>query len=285
MSVREIREILERNALHLHRDRGQNFLVDPAQAERLVDLAGVEPGDSVIEVGTGLAVLTRALAARARHVHTIEIDAGLVRAISHEGLLPERVELVHADALELDWPALVAAQSAPVRVVANLPYSVATPLLRRLLDLGESLEGWSVMVQREIAERLTASPGSRNYGSLTVLHQLRVSAKRVLDLHPQCFFPAPRVTSSFLRVTPLASPLVDPEELRGVEHWVRGLFQHRRKTLLQGLRLAGSTRAAQVLERSGANPGARAETLPPAELLAIARIAIQDQASSSSPGA
>lgn len=276
MSVREIREILERNGLHLHRDRGQNFLVDPVQADRLVELAGVAAGETVIEVGTGLGVLTRALAKRAARVVTVEIDSGLVRALEAEQLLPENAELRHMDALELDWPATLAEEAgrAPaLRVVANLPYSAATPLLRRLLASDGLLESWSVMVQREIAERLTSPAGSKNYGSLTVLHRLRVEAKRALELHPQCFFPAPQVKSSFLRITPMAAPLVSGGELEVVEVWIRALFQHRRKTVLQGLRLAGAVSPMDVLERAGVRAGARAEQLEPEELLAIARSA------------
>ncbi len=135
MSVESVRALLERYGLRLQRERGQNFLVDSAQAARLADLAGVESGDTVIELGTGLGVLSRALAERAAQVVTVELDAGLVRALRCEDLLPPNVELLHADALALNLEELVARQSPPVRVVANLPYSAATPLLRRLLDL------------------------------------------------------------------------------------------------------------------------------------------------------
>ena len=163
MGLQTIRDTLQRNGLRLSRDLGQNFLVEDAMAERLALLSGTQPGDGVIEVGTGLGVLTRALASRARRVVTIEIDSGLVGTLAGEGLLPDNVELVHANALEVDLAGLandlVGREGVrKVRVVANLPYSAASPLLRKLLDLKGVLADWSVMLQKELAERLVAEP-------------------------------------------------------------------------------------------------------------------------------
>jgi 16S rRNA (adenine1518-N6/adenine1519-N6)-dimethyltransferase len=145
VSVTDVRSFLARHGLAPHRDRGQNFLVDASQAAQLVDLAGVQCGDSVIEIGTGLGILTRALAARAARVVSVEVDAGIVRALRAEGVLPESVELLHADALQLDLRELVRRVPAPVRAVANLPYSVSAPLLRRLLDLAADLSDWCAL--------------------------------------------------------------------------------------------------------------------------------------------
>ena len=174
MNAAAVRAVLARHRLLARRDLGQNFLVDDAMAARLVELAGVEAGETVIEIGAGLGTLTRALAARAARVIAIEIDAGLVRALRAERLLPDNVELLHADALALDLAALV---SGPARLVGNLPYSVASPLLRRLLDLRGVLTDWSVMLQREVAARVLAAEGSRDYGSLAVLHALTVAGR------------------------------------------------------------------------------------------------------------
>ena len=147
MRAAELREVLSRRGLRLKRDLGQNYLLDDELADRLVQAAGVEPGDRVIEVGAGLGVLTRALARAGASVTAIEIDAGIVRALREEALLPEGAELVHADALAVDWQPWLAEVAAPVRVVANLPYSAASPLLRKLLDLRGQLADWSVMLQ------------------------------------------------------------------------------------------------------------------------------------------
>jgi len=277
MSVARVRELLERHGLALQRERGQNFLVDDSLAERLARLSGAEAGDAVIEVGTGLGILTRALASRAAHVVTVEIDAGVVRALRAESLLPPNTRLIHADATALDWPTLVAearegAGSGHVRVVANLPYSVATPLLRIWLGLRSQLADWSVMVQREMAARIAAAPGSRDYGSLAVLHHLCVRVRRETDVNPRAFFPAPRVTSSFLRITPREDCPLAAGELEAVERVVRAGFGTRRKTLRNALRAGGiGDRAEPALVAVGIDPGARAETVPPERWLALAR--------------
>lgn len=230
----------------------------------------------MIEIGPGLGVLTRALAERARRVATIEIDAGIVRVLREEGDLPANVDLLHADALDVDLRALAISLGAPVRVVANLPYAVSSPLLRRLLDLRDVLRGWLVLVQREVADRLVARPGTRDYGSLAALHALTVRIERVRDLPPGCFFPAPRVTSTLVRATPLDSPPLAADELLQVERVLRAAFGTRRKMLANALRhgLAGAPAPEvlhAVLDRLGIAAGARAESLPPDVLLAVAR--------------
>ncbi len=270
MNSATTREILARHGLAPSRDRGQNFLADAGVAAQLVDLAGVAPGDSVIEVGTGLGILTRALARRAERVLTIEVDAGLVRALETEALLPENAELRHADALALDWPALVRERAA-TRVVANLPYAISAPLLRVLLDLRGQLRDWSVMIQRDVAERLLAQPGSRSYSSLTVLHQLCVTLSRARDLAPSLFYPVPNVRSSFVRATPRADAPVGAEELARVEALVRAAFGQRRKTLANALRGAGWADPAAACAQVGIDPRARAESLAPEAFVALAR--------------
>ena len=279
---RAVREQLERRGLRATRTRGQNFLVEPRVAGAIADAAPVAAGDAVIEIGPGLGVLTRALASRARRVVAIEIDAGLVRALREEGELPANVELLHADALDVDLAALATNLGPPVRVVANLPYAVSTPLLRRLLDLRDLLEGWLVLVQREMALRLAARPGTRDYGSLAALHALTVRIERVRDLPPGCFFPAPKVVSTLVRATPLDSALVAADELERVERVLRAAFGTRRKTLVNALR-HGLSPAPETetlhaaLDRLGIPAAARAESLAPEALLALAR-ALDDPA-------
>ena len=151
MSAGSVRALLSAHGLRAHRDLGQNFLVDDQVAARLAELAGVGERDWVIEIGTGLGALTRALAARAARVVTLEIDSGLVRALRAERDLPDNVELIHGDALELDLASLVSDAPGPVRLVANLPYNVSAPLLRRLLDLRERLGTTLVLVTHDAA--------------------------------------------------------------------------------------------------------------------------------------
>jgi 16S rRNA (adenine1518-N6/adenine1519-N6)-dimethyltransferase len=286
VGLQGLRDTLKRHGLRLSRDLGQNFLVEDAVAERLALLSGVEANDAVIEIGTGLGVLTRALARRSTRVVTLEIDSGLVRALRSDGSLPSNVELVHADALRVDLRELAerlvaepgaAAGRRKLRVVANLPYSAASPLLRRLLDLRDVLTDWSVMLQRELADRLVAAPGSGDYGSLTVLHRLAAVVTREMDLKPGCFFPAPNVESSFVRVLPRQDSPLGADELARVEQVVRAVFNQRRKTILNGLRggrLAVSGERETLLAAlavAGVDPRSRAETLAPETLLALAR--------------
>ena len=276
MSRSEVRATLERRGLRAHKSRGQNFLTDPRIADQIAEDAPVGADDAVIEIGPGLGVLTRALAARARWVVAIEIDAGLVRTLREEGALPANVELVHADALEVDLAALAVRLGAPVRVVANLPYAVSTPLLRQLLDLRGLLAGWLVLVQREVAARLVGKPGTRDYGSLAVLHALTVQIERVRDLPPHCFFPVPRVTSTLVRAIPLDPAPLAADELAEVERVVRAAFGTRRKTLANALRAGLDPAPAMevlhgVLDGLGIERRARAEQRGPAELLALSR--------------
>lgn len=271
MNVGEIRALLARHGLAARRSMGQNFLVDPRRAERLVTLAGVEPGDAVVEIGTGLGILTRALAARGARVTTIEVDAGLVAALRAESLLPDGVRLLEGDALALDLGALLRAEAPPRRVVANLPYSVAAPVLRRLLDLPELLRDWSVMLQRDVAARLLAAPGTKEYGSLSVLHRLVVETRRCDELAPGCFHPVPKVRSAFVRMLPLRPGPLAPGELPRVEALVRAAFGTRRKTLANALRAAGLEHAAERIAQSGLDPRARAEALSAEAFLRLAR--------------
>lgn len=266
MNPREVQAFLDRHGLAAHRARGQNFLHDDRLADKLAEAAGVGPDDAVLEVGTGLGILTRALGRRARRVVSVEIDAGLVRGLREDDALPSQVELVHDDALRLDWAAILAADPGPWRVVANLPYSVATPILRVLLDQSDSLAGWGVMIQRELALRIGAEVGTRDYGSFSVLHQLMSTVGRRLDLHGRCFYPEPRVVSSFLCLSPRERDRPTRAELASVEVVVRAGFAHRRKTLSNALRRAGGYTAdavAAALDEVGIDPRARAETVEP----------------------
>lgn len=277
MSAGAVKAFLSAHGLRARRDLGQNFLVDDALAARLVECAGVGPTDTVIEIGAGTGVLTRALAAVAQRVVSVEIDAGLVRALRADAALPPNVELHHGDALRLDLAALVADAPGAVRAVANLPYHVSAPLLRRLIDLRPTLADWSVMLQSEVAARLLAATGTRDYGSLAVLHRLVATRSREMELSANCFFPVPNVESAFVRLTPIRPPPVGDDEIAWVERVVRAAFAKRRKTLVNSLRSGGLDRSlapaqwVALLEDLGIEPRTRAERLEPEQLLSLAR--------------
>jgi len=282
VSRRDVRDFLDRHALRARKDLGQNFLIDDAWAARLVALAGVAEGDAVIEVGTGTGVLTRALAARAARVVTLDVDAGLVRALRAESVLPDNVELLHADVLKTDLEALAAALPPPVRLVSNLPYSISGPALRRFLDLRDRIVDWSVMLQREVAARLLAPPGTKDYGSLTVLHALVADAERLGELPPGCFFPEPQVRSTFVRLHPRPGAALSADALRAVERVARAAFGNRRKTLWNALRagsFAGGDAALRAaLDRCGLDPRVRGEMLAPETFLDLSRALVDTAA-------
>jgi 16S rRNA (adenine1518-N6/adenine1519-N6)-dimethyltransferase len=242
---------------------GQNFLADPNLLEAIVRDAGLAPGDVVLEVGAGEGVLSKRLAAAPAHLHAVEIDRGLEGALAPLAAR-ENVELHWGDAMKLNLAAL---RPAPTAMVANLPYSVATPLILRTIEQLPSLRRWTVMVQREIADRLRAAAGSRVYGSPSVLVQLACEVELVRTVDPAVFRPRPRVESAIL-----ALRRTGPGADAATRDLVRAAFAHRRKSLARSLehaRPGALAEARAALEELGLAPDARAEALSPEEFAAL----------------
>jgi 16S rRNA (adenine1518-N6/adenine1519-N6)-dimethyltransferase len=241
---------------------GQNFLADPNLLDAIVRDAELGPEDVVLEVGAGEGVLSGRLAAAA-HLHTVEIDRGLEEALAPIAALPN-VSLHWGDAMKLDLAGL---DPAPTAMVANLPYSVATPLILRTIEQLPTLERWTVMVQREIADRLRAAPGSRTYGSPSAVVQLACEVELLRAVDPAVFKPRPRVDSAILRLR-RTGPGADAE----TRQLIRAAFAHRRKSLARSLEHAepgglAATRAA--LAELGLPEDARAEALAPEQFAAL----------------
>jgi 16S rRNA (adenine1518-N6/adenine1519-N6)-dimethyltransferase len=244
---------------------GQNFLSDPNLLDAIVRDAELGTDDVVLEVGAGEGVLSERLAAVAGRVHVVEIDRGLEPALESLAALPN-VDLHWGDAMKLDLSAL---EPAPTAVVSNLPYAVATPVILRTVGELPSVQRWTVMVQREIADRLRAAPGSRAYGSPSVLVQLACEVKLVRKVDPAVFRPRPRVDSAILGLR-----RIGPGADRATRQLVRAAFAHRRKSLARSLEHVepGSlspTRA--VLRELGLPDDTRAEQLSPGEFRALSR--------------
>jgi len=242
---------------------GQNFLADPNLLDAIVRDAELGRTAVVLEVGAGEGVLTQRLAAAAAHVHTVEIDRRLEPALAPLVALPN-VSLHWGDAMDLD---LAGFEPAPSAMVANLPYAVATPLILRTIERLPSLASWTVMVQREIADRLRAAPGSRIYGGPSVLAQLACEVELVRKVDPAVFRPRPRVDSAILRLR-RTGPAADP----ATRDLVRAAFAHRRKSLARSLEHgeAGSLAAARAaLAELGLAEDARAEALAPQQFAAL----------------
>jgi 16S rRNA (adenine1518-N6/adenine1519-N6)-dimethyltransferase len=242
---------------------GQNFLADPNLLDAIVRDAALEPGDVVLEVGAGEGVLSERLAAAAAHLHTVEIDRGLEPALAPIAALPN-VELHWGDAMKLDFAGF---EPAPTAMVANLPYAVATPVILRTIAELPSLRSWAVMVQREIADRLRAAPGSRTYGGPSVLAQLACEVELARTVDPAVFRPRPRVDSAILRLHRIGP---------GADEWtrtvVRAAFAHRRKSLARSLELGRPgllAPARAALAALGLPEDARAEALSPGQFAAL----------------
>jgi 16S rRNA (adenine1518-N6/adenine1519-N6)-dimethyltransferase len=243
---------------------GQNFLADPNLLDAIVRDAELTPGDVVLEVGAGEGVLTERLAAAAKHVHAVELDRGLEAALAP---LAERsgVELHWGDAMRLDLPGF---DPPPSAVVANLPYAIATPLILRTVEELPGVRRWTVMVQREIADRLRAAPGSRTYGSPSVLVQLACEVRLLRTVDPAVFRPRPRVESAILAMR-RSGPGAD----KATRELVRAAFAHRRKSLARSLEHVrpGSLNAVRAGLRALELPeDARAEALSPVQFAALA---------------
>lgn len=236
---------------------GQNFLADPNLLEAIVRDAGVGPDDHVLEVGAGEGVLTERLADAAASVQVIEIDRGLEPGLAGAMARPN-VEVIWADAVKLDLGLL---DPVPSIMVANLPYAVATPVILRTAFELPTLRSWSVMVQKEIGDRLRAAPGNKTYGAPSVLIQLTGEVRQVRKVSRTVFRPQPRVDSAIIEITRTGP---GPDE--ATRKLVRAGFAHRRKAMARSVELThpGSLQAVRdALEEIGADPGIRAEALSP----------------------
>jgi 16S rRNA (adenine1518-N6/adenine1519-N6)-dimethyltransferase len=249
------------------KELGQHFLVDENILGVIGRLAELEADDVVLEIGPGLGVLTRYLADRTSLVHTVELDRSLEQTLREALGDRDNVHVEFADALRFDYSRL---DPPPRKLVANLPYNVATPLVAESLTRLPSVERWTVMVQREVADRFFASPGTKAYGGVSVLLQLATERTGFHPVSRNVFRPRPNVDSAlvaFRRTTM-------PDDFERVAQVVDAAFAHRRKTLPNSLELAGLAsreQAAAALERIGREPNVRAEALAPDELARLAR--------------
>jgi 16S rRNA (adenine1518-N6/adenine1519-N6)-dimethyltransferase len=246
---------------------GQHFLTDPRILQRIADALGATAADAVLEIGPGPGGLTEVLAAGAGRLVAIEKDTELVPAL--RARVPA-AEVVEADALEADWHALA---GPDFLVAGNIPYNITSPLIDKALTPPRP-KRIVFLVQREVADRVGAAPGSEAYGALSVGVQAVARAERLFTVPAGAFHPRPRVDSAVLRLTPLATPIVSDHEVERFRRLVVGLFGFRRKQLRRGLReLTGweSERVEAVLTAAGIDPGARPETVPPAAFSALLR--------------
>jgi 16S rRNA (adenine1518-N6/adenine1519-N6)-dimethyltransferase len=265
-----VRALVEAHAIRPSKALGQNFLLDPNLARAIARDAGVGPGVQVVEIGAGLGSLTTALAeAGADRVLAIEFDRALLAGLAEVIADHPTVEIVHADATKVDWPAVLG--DRPWVCCGNLPYNVGTSIVLDVLERAPSVSTIVVMLQREVAERLTATPAQREaYGAVSVHVAYRARAQMLRHVPPEVFWPRPTVGSAVVRLDRLERPPVDVDEQR---LWtvVDVAFSQRRKTMRNAVRRLGvsAMEADLALARAGVEPSARPETL---DLAAFARI-------------
>lgn len=276
VSPRVLQELLRKHGIKPQKRLGQNFLVDQNLLRKITAAAGVTPADSVLEVGAGAGGLTKFLAEQAGMVTAVEKDRSLEPVLRE--VLGERnnLRLIFADILRLDLPALFGQEQSGMnhKVVANIPYYITSPLIFQLLESGINWNLLVFLVQKEVAERIAAAPGSKEYGALTVGVRYHAEVELLGTVPPTVFFPRPQVSSAILRLTPKKKEGSAATE-RLFKLLVRAVFSARRKTLVNALQkitpeLGGEDRLQEAFRVLDLDPGCRGEELSVAEFLALA---------------
>ncbi|MFN7966095.1 MAG: 16S rRNA (adenine(1518)-N(6)/adenine(1519)-N(6))-dimethyltransferase RsmA [Acidobacteriota bacterium] len=247
---------------------GQNFLADPHLAQLLVDRFAPQAHDRIVEIGPGRGALTEPLALRAGHLVALEIDERQVSALRATFSNNARVEVRQADALQIDFAALSRELGGPLRVIGNLPYNVGTAIVRRLVAVPQ-VSDMQFVLQKEVVDRLLATPATKAYGALSVIVAWMMDLERVMTLAPGAFHPRPKVTSAAVRLVRRSPASVPPDRLDLLEKWVHRGFAHRRKMLATNLP-EQRRRVLELLQAEGMPADVRAEAIPPRAWLRLA---------------
>ena len=261
-------EILKKYNFNFQKKFGQNFLIDTSVLERIIAAAQITKEDCVLEIGPGIGTMTQYLAEQAGKVITVEIDKALMPVLE-ETLAPyENVKVINADFLKLDVRELAQELGGgkPIKVVANLPYYVTTPIIMSLFESGAPLESITIMVQKEVAERMQVGPGTKDYGALSLAVQYYAKPEIVANVPPNCFMPRPSVGSAVIRLTRHQVPPVNVKDESHMFSLIRASFNQRRKTLANGLSNAPQlglprARVEEALDKMGMSLTIRGEAL------------------------
>lgn len=275
--IRDIKALLGRHGFHFSKSMGQNFLIESWVPRDIAEASGADKGFGVLEIGPGIGPLTVQLARLADKVVSVELDKALFPVLNETLKDYDNVEIVPGDIMKVNIPELIAEKMHGLTPIAcaNLPYNITTPVITALLECG-CFQKITVMIQREVAMRICAQPGSSDYGAFSVFCQYHARCERLFDVGPECFLPAPKVTSSVIQLTPRAKP----EEVENEENFfrvVRAAFAQRRKTLLNSLSsVLGSTHSKDDLRNAiltcGFPEDVRGERLGIPEFAALARV-------------
>ncbi len=233
----ELKALLERHGFAFSKSLGQNFLIDESVLQRILDAAALDAKTCALEIGPGAGTLTRCLAANSKKTIAIEIDSALIPVLGESLAEFSNVNLIHADVMEVDLSAVTkeAFGDSPFCVVANLPYYITTPIIMSLLESHLPVTTMTVMVQKEVADRMTATPGTKEYGALSVAVQYYTKPSLVCKAEPHCFMPQPKVASSVVKLEVLSKPAAEVEDEKLFFQIVKSAFGQRRKTLCNAL--------------------------------------------------
>ncbi len=274
-NIQVIKDILTRYGFHFSKAKGQNFLTQAWVPQQIAEEAGVDDTCGVLEVGPGMGPLTQQLCLRAKKVLAVEVDQNLKPVLAETMAPHDNLEIIFGDVLKQDIPALVKEKFGNLRIkaCANLPYYITSDILAALLE-AKCFETVTVMVQKEVAQRICAKPGTAAYGAFTVFCQYYAQPEILFDVPPSCFIPQPKVTSAILHLTVRTEPVCPVKDEKIFFKVVRGSFAQRRKTLVNGLSSVfgnlGKDRLTEILESCGFPANVRGETLSIPEFARIA---------------
>jgi 16S rRNA (adenine1518-N6/adenine1519-N6)-dimethyltransferase len=230
-------EVLQKYQFHFQKKFGQNFLIDTRVLEEIIAAAGVGKDDFVLEIGPGIGTMTQYLCEAAREVVAVEIDTNLIPVLQETLSAYDNVEVMNADILKVDINRLAQEKNGgrPIKVVANLPYYITTPIIMGLFESHVPIDSITIMVQKEVADRMQVGPGTKDYGALSLAVQYYAKPEVVVQVPPSCFMPQPKVGSSVIRLTRHAVPPVSVKDEKLLFQVIRASFNQRRKTLSNGL--------------------------------------------------
>lgn len=272
-------DVIRRHHFDFQKKFGQNFLIDPHVLDKIIAAAEITKEDFVLEIGPGIGTMTQYLAEAAREVVAVEIDRSLIPILDETLAAYNNVTVINQDVLKLDIAALAQERNGgrPIKVVANLPYYITTPIIMSLFESGVPLESVTVMVQKEVAQRMQAVPGTKDYGALSLAVQYYASPYIAANVPPNCFIPRPNVGSAVIRLTRYPEPPVTVRDEKLMFALIRASFNQRRKTLLNGLKNAADLPYTKeelqaALQAVGLPETVRGETLTLAQFAALADV-------------
>jgi 16S rRNA (adenine1518-N6/adenine1519-N6)-dimethyltransferase len=273
MDLKDIKtqELVKKYNFKFTKSLGQNFLIDDSVLSDIVDGAEVNNEDFIIEIGPGVGTLTAQLLMKAKKVTAIELDSDLIPILEKELGDSENFNLIHKDALKVDFKELIGDEKS-VKLVANLPYYVTTPIILKLLKDGYNFKSLTIMIQKEVAERINAAPNCKEYGALSVLVQYYCNTSIIRIVPPTCFIPRPKVESIVIKLDKLDEPRVKTKDMKLMFELVRAGFNMRRKTLWNATKTlkVSKEKLEEAFEKSGIDPKRRAETLTVQEFATLA---------------